>query len=48
MPEFRRDPITGRWVIIDQSRKFNKLTTSERIYILKILQNVLFVKEMKL
>ncbi len=29
MPEFRRDPITGRWVIIDQSRKFNKLTTSE-------------------
>lgn len=29
MPEFRRDPIIGRWVIIDPSRKFNKLTAQD-------------------
>jgi galactose-1-phosphate uridylyltransferase, family 1 len=29
MPEFRRDPIIGRWVIIDPSRSFNKILHSE-------------------
>lgn len=28
MPEFRRDPIIGRWVIIDSSRKFDKVISS--------------------
>lgn len=29
MPEFRRDPIIGRWVIIDPSRSFKKIMHSE-------------------
>lgn len=29
MPEFRRDPVIGRWVIIDQSRNFKKIMHSE-------------------
>ncbi|MDR1695075.1 MAG: galactose-1-phosphate uridylyltransferase [Endomicrobium sp.] len=29
MPEFRRDPVIGRWVIIDPARKFNKSVPSE-------------------
>ncbi|MDR1195027.1 MAG: galactose-1-phosphate uridylyltransferase [Endomicrobium sp.] len=28
MPEFRRDPIIGRWVIVDPSRSFKKMTYS--------------------
>ena len=28
MPEFRRDPVIGRWVIIDPSRRFNKSVPS--------------------
>lgn len=28
MPEFRRDPVIGRWVIIDPARKFKKVTHS--------------------
>ena len=29
MPEFRRDPVIGRWVIIDSDRRFNKSVPSE-------------------
>ncbi|MCL2484860.1 MAG: galactose-1-phosphate uridylyltransferase [Endomicrobia bacterium] len=29
MPEFRRDPVIGRWVIIDPARRFNKSIPSE-------------------